>query len=130
MGGERAPMTSRKRELIEGSRSEGQREAAELASVLAAESKLAAYAMKAVVSAVRNAVQGRVFDSDYELRKAMTDVGVRVFKRRIKIGQRMQYAIINDALAAALERAATENEENEMIRSALINPAGFSESEM
>lgn len=130
MGGERAPMTSRKRELIEGSRSEGQREAAELASVLAAESKPAAYAMKAVVSAVRNAVQGRVFDSDYELRKAMTDVGVRVFKRRIKIGQRMQYAIINDALAAALERAATENEENEMIRSALINPAGFSESEM
>jgi hypothetical protein len=128
--GERAPMTNRKRELIEGSRSEAQREAAELAVVLANEPRPAAYAMKAVISAVRAAVQGKVFDSDYEIRKAMTDMGVKVFKRRIKIGQRMQYAIINAALEKALESAASEHEENEMIRSALINPAGFSEADM
>lgn len=95
--GERAPMTGLKRELIEASRSEAQREVADLARAALDKAEPIALSMKDIEGWVRTAVEGRVFDSDYELRKVMTEVGLLVAKQRIKVAGRLQYVILNNA---------------------------------
>lgn len=92
---ERAPMTERKIDMIEGSRSEAQREAAALAGTVKDFDKPIAFLMYDIVGWVRNSVQGRVFDSDYELRKAMIDAGMKAWPNRIKVAGRLQYVVIN-----------------------------------
>jgi hypothetical protein len=107
---ERAPMTRRKEELIDGSRSEAQREVAGLAEAVVNEEKPVALLMKEVIAWVRNQVQGRVFDSDYELRKTMVEVGLKVFPERVKIHGMMHYVIMNDLLFDLVMRIEDENE--------------------
>lgn len=96
---ERAPMTERKKEMIEGSRSESQREAAALAEAVAARDEPVAIVLKDVAQWCRNQAQGRVFDTDYELKRAMTEVGLTAYGRRIKVGPRMEYVLANHKLA-------------------------------
>lgn len=98
MPGERAPMTARKREMIEGSRSDGQQEAVGLAEALAAYDRPAAIAMKDIIGSIRNNVQGKVFDTDYEIRKVMLEAGVYALGKRLRIHGRMQYVIVNNLL--------------------------------
>lgn len=102
---DRAPMTERKREMIEGSRSEAQQEAAALAEALKGLGKPAALLIKDVVGWTRLHAQGRVFDTDYELRKAMTECGLWAWQKRIKVHGRLQYAVINDELKSLVEKA-------------------------
>ena len=102
---DRAPMTERKRELIEGSRSEAQQEAAALAEIIKDSEFPKALLIKDVVGWVRSAVQGRVFDTDYELRRAMAESGVRPWGKRVKVAGRLQYAMVNDALFDLCQRA-------------------------
>jgi hypothetical protein len=127
--GDRAPMTERKKEMIEGSRSDAQREAAALAEVLKDKKEPRALMIKDVVGWVRASTQGRVFDSDYELRKVMQDVGVRCWPRRIKVAGRLQHAVVNDALWDALSRAEGDEDLAE-IRAHKVAPAELMEHEI
>jgi Family of unknown function (DUF5906) len=101
---DRAPMTERKKELIEGSRSEAQREAAAIAEALVGLGRPAAITIKEVVAWCRQTVQGRVFDSDYEIRRAMQEVGLTVYSKRLKISSRMEYVMINNELRDQAQR--------------------------
>jgi hypothetical protein len=83
---DRAPMTARKMEMIEGSRSEAQSEALDIARTVAGLGRAGGVAIKDVIGWVRAHAQGRVFDSDYELRRAMTDGGLLVYPKRLRIG--------------------------------------------
>lgn len=96
---ERAPMTSRKQEMIEGSRSEAQKEAVALAEAVVEQSGPTALLIKDVVEWVRGQSQGKVFDTDYEIRKAMVDIGMVVYEKRIKVAGRLQYVLMNPKLA-------------------------------
>jgi len=127
--GDRAPMTERKREMIEGSRSEAQREAAALAEVLKDRKEPRALVIKDVVGWVRAANGGRLFDSDYEIRKVMTDVGARCWNRRIKVAGRLQYVLVNDLLWERLQRA-EQGEDLQEIRAHLVAPAELMEAEL
>lgn len=119
---ERAPMTERKREMIEGSRSEAQREVAALAECLKDRQEPCGIFIKDIVNWVRDSVQGRVFDTDYELKKTMLEVGAKVLSKRLKQSGRMQYVIANDALFKAVDQI--ENGElAEYVRSKTIRPA-------
>lgn len=102
---DRAPMTERKREMIEGSRSDAQKEAAAIAGVLMDLGQPAAVTIKDVVTWVRSNAQGRVFDSDYELRKAMIDEGAVVWRQRIKVAGRLQYLILNEKAVDVVQRS-------------------------
>lgn len=102
---DRAPMTERKREMIEGSRSEAQREAAAIAGTIQGMKEPAAVLIKDVISWVRGQSQGRVFDSDYEIRKSMLDEGVLCWKDRVKVGGRLQYAILNEGAFDLAQRS-------------------------
>lgn len=105
MPADRAPMTERKREMIEGSRSEAQQEAAALAELIKDSPLPKALLIKDVVGWVRSSVKGRVFDTDYELRRAMSDCGIRPWGKRIKVAGRLQYAMVNDALFELCQRS-------------------------
>ncbi len=96
--GERAPMTERKKEMIEGSRSEAQTEAVALAEALLALERPAGLAMKDIIGAIRNSVQGKVFDSDYQIKKIMLAVGAIAFPKRMRVSGRLQYVIMNEKL--------------------------------
>jgi len=98
-------MTERKRELIEGSRSEAQQEAAALAEIIKDSEFPKALLIKDVLGWIRSSVQGRVFDTDYELRRAMAESGVRPWGKRIKVAGRLQYAMVNGALYDACQRS-------------------------
>jgi hypothetical protein len=93
--GQAAPMTERKKELIVASRTEGQQEAAELAEALNRRDEPVVLTMKDIVGWVRQAVQGKVYDSDLELRKAMKESGAVWYDERLLIGGRLQLAAMN-----------------------------------
>lgn len=124
-----APMTERKRDMIEGSRSDAQKEAVALAQRAKDRDKPVALLIKDITAFVKNAVQGKVFDSDYELRRAMVDAGLFVHKQRIKAQGHLQYALMNPALKAIVQRASDE-EANQLIREATIKATDLGEGEM
>ena len=126
---ERAPMTERKREMIEGSRSEAQAEASAIAETMKDEDRPLAVMIKDVVGWCRDHVQGKVFDTDYELRRAMTDAGAVAWSKRIKVSGRLQYAVINPQLLDLLQRAEIE-EQNRLIRDNTVKPSDIMEKEM
>jgi len=124
---DRAPMTERKRELIEGSRSEAQLEAAALAEQLKDMGRPAALLIKDVVGWARNTVQGRVFDSDYELRRVMIETGVFSWPKRLKVNGRFQYAVVNDELRDLCQRSEDPLKE---IREHIVKSTDLMESEL
>lgn len=124
---ERAPMTERKREMIEGSRSEAQREAAALAELLKDRGAPGALLIKEVVAWVRNSIQGRLFDSDYELRRAMAESGLKPWGKRVKVNGRLQYAMVNPELFDACQRA---EDPLALIRENTVKPSELMPSEM
>lgn len=119
--GARAPMTGLKQELIEASRSEAQREVADLARAAIDTKAPIAIAMKEIEGWVRASIEGRVFDSDHELRKTMVDIGMIVAPKRIKVAGRLQYVLITPELHEAL-RDAAEEDYSTKVRAAMKAP--------
>ena len=97
MKGQPAPMTERKKELIASSRTEGQQEAAILAEALNRNDQPVSLTMKEIVEWVRSSIQGRLYETDLELRKAMKEVGALWYEDRLLIGGRLQLAAFNSA---------------------------------
>lgn len=114
---ETAPMTLRKGDLIEGSRSEAQREVAGFAESVVGDDRPMAFLMKDVVGWVRTVVQGKVFDSDYELRKAMGECGMKVWPERVKVNGSMHYVLMNGKLADLTQRIEDAKDQLSLIRS-------------
>ena len=124
---ERAPMTERKREMIEGSRSEAQREAAIIAEMMKDLNRPVAVLLADVVAWAKANTQGKVFDTDYELRKAMQDAGCSAWGTRLKVGGRLQYAVLNPAM---LDLAQRSEEPVEVIRKHIAKPSEIAEAEL
>ncbi len=97
---ERAPMTQRKKDMIAESRTEAQTEVAALAEAAARLEQPSVLLMKEVEMWARTAVQGKIYDSSYELRKAMKDSGMFQIGERMFLGGRLQYAMVNEAAMA------------------------------
>ena len=124
---ERAPMTQRKQEMIEGSRSEAQQEAAALAEALKGLGKPGSLLIKDVVGWARQHAQGKVFDSDYELRRSMVDCKLHAWPKRIKVGGRLQYVVINDELKDLVQRS---DDPLALIRDSLVKCGDLVDGEM
>lgn len=93
--GERPPMTVRKKELIAGSRSEGAAAAAVFGEALVESDKAIAVTMREVIMHIRQEVQGRIYESDYEIRKAMVETGAHMWPDRIKVDGQLQYIMVS-----------------------------------
>jgi hypothetical protein len=127
---ERAPMTERKREMIEGSRSEAQREAVAIAETIREHEKPLAVLIKDVHAWCKAANNGRIFDSDYELRRAMIEAGLFLFQRRIKIGGRLQYVLMNNKLKEAVQRCEEAAEIPKIIKNSIAQISSFMSQEI
>lgn len=130
MPGERSPMTKRKKDMIEGSRSEAQIEAATIAEAMLAHGKPCALAMKDIVGHVRDSAQGKVYESDYELKKSMIEVGAFGWNDRIRIHGRMQYVVINYELKKILLNASDPAQVAKLLQEHLIKPADLTETNL
>ena len=119
---DRAPMTERKREMISGSRSDAQGEAAALAEMLKDRDQAAALFVRDVVGWVKATVGGRIFESDYEIRRTMTDCGVEVWKGRIKVQGRLQTVVINEKMKKEINDL-PDNEARSLIKDRVIKPS-------
>lgn len=128
MPGERAPMTQRKKDMIEGSRSDGQTEVAAIAEALMKFEKPAALSMKDIVFAVRASVQGKVFDSDNELRKTMKEVGAHIIDKRINVSGRTQYVLCNTKLLTEIQKG--EKKVEELVKEHLIKTSELIENNL
>lgn len=124
---ERAPMTERKREMIEGSRSEAQRAVASLAEQALERGGKIALGTKDVVGWARSGVQGRIFESDYELRKTMVECGLRAWPKRIKVGGWLQHAVMTEELFDACQRT---EDPGALIREHLLKAGDLAPAEM
>jgi hypothetical protein len=93
--GERSPMTNKKIELIEESRSEAQKEVMTLAETMNSINEPIAITMKDISAWVKSQIKGNVFESDLELRKAMKSKGCIVAPERIKVFGVLQYVVLN-----------------------------------
>lgn len=124
---ERAPMTERKREMIEGSRSEAQQEATALAGMMNELGRPGALLIKDVVGWVRAHVQGKVYDTDYELRRAMVEAGMWPYGKRVKVNGRLQYVVMNTALKDLVQRA---DDPLEAIRTSLVKAGEVMEGQL
>ena len=120
---ERAPMTDRKAELIDGSRSEAQRESAALAEAMNDNPEPVAITNKEIVAWVHQGCNSRVFDTDYELRRAMTEAGATVFPKRIKINARLDYVVMNAKLTDLVKRTEDEHEKARVVRASVVRPS-------
>jgi len=120
--GDRAPMTARKRELIEGSRTDAQIEAVKLAEAINMLDRPVSVAMKEVVAWVRSQVQGKVFDSDLELRKAMKEAGCIIPPDRVKMFGMLQYVVLNNHRRWS-EALSNRESINDMVKESNIRPA-------
>lgn len=120
--GERAPMTDLKRQMIKDSRSDAQQELADLCEAVTIDDELVAMAMKEVVSWLK-AKQGRIFDTDYELRKTAIEMGWSVFDKRIKVGAQMQYVLLSPALKTKEADAIANGKANEVIKKYMKHPS-------
>jgi len=85
-----------------------QQEAAELAAAMNRTNKPTVLSMKEIVEWVRQAVQGRVYDTDNEIRKAMKEGGALWTEERFLIKGRLQHAALNEAAIKDLRRAGHE----------------------
>lgn len=126
----RAPMTDRKKDMIDGSRSEAQREATEIAEAMAQRPVPVGISLKDVVGWCRNRVQGRVHDTDYELRKSMADAGLKVWPKRIKVGPRLDYIICNEPLFETVRKVQEATDQNQILRTHLKTCGEIMEAEL
>jgi hypothetical protein len=113
-----APMSSRKQELVDESRSEPIKLAVAIAEALADEEKPAAL----IGSDIRRALEGRhfgkVFEGDPAIRKAMVGAGARALGRqhRVKIAKKLEHIICNTALVELIGEK-TGEELGDLVRS-------------
>lgn len=138
MPGECAPDTELKKEMIKDSRSEAQQELADLCEAVVSDNVSVVLAMKEISAWLRAKLGGRVFDSNYDLRKAAEATGFRTFEHRIKVGSQLQYVMMSPKFQEEfLLKAGDLNghfsgspEARSMIREAVKNPVELIQSDM
>lgn len=131
--GERAPMTGMKMEMIEGSRSEAQKELIDLCQAIKDEEISVAFSMREVKAwLIERPTIGRLFDTDYELRRAVKDIHWGQLNRRIKIAGQLQYVLLSPQLMRDLrnEKFKNDADENAFVRQRLNHPANMTQEAM
>ena len=128
--GELAPVTDRKREMIEDGRSEAQAEAVALAQKMNGLVEPVSIGYRDIKHWLQSQVRGgKIFDSDQELRRAMKDVGVVFSTKRISLDGREQALAMNKALISELKGLTDEAERVKMAKGFRKRPNEIMEDE-
>jgi hypothetical protein len=92
---DKPPMTASKKELIDDSESICISEVKALADAIIKSNEKIAIFMNDIATHARSLVQGKIFDTDHELRKAMIRAGCYQFPVRVPSNRRLQYVILS-----------------------------------
>jgi hypothetical protein len=121
--GQRAPMTARKQELIETSRSDGEKAAADLARALAELVSPAAIVLGEIMLWIKAELQGqKVFLSENQIGKAMKAAGAIPMKQ-IRINGRLQRVFVNRALLTIMCESEDVRYYNDAVRKHIKQPS-------
>ena len=122
--GQRAPMTARKRELIETSRSDGEKAAADLARALAELVSPAAIVMREIMFWIKGELQGpKAFLSENQIRKAMKAAGAIPIDHQIRINGRLERLFVNPALLTVIYESEDVRYSNDAVRKHIKLPS-------
>ena len=112
-----APMTLRKRELIDDSVSIHQRESARIANIVSALQDPCVIFMRDVAKWVVRITGEKLFDSLYQLRRCMRDVpGITEYEERIRMEGELQYALMNDLAYREIQLHENKNDRVNAVR--------------
>ena len=125
--GAAAPMTDRKREMIEESYSKAIREVMDFGRQFEEWGPPSAVGIKSIDAWVRSCLQGEHHhESDHDLKKAMMRAGggLREWKERVYVDGRLQFVLLNPSGFKVMEGMSEEAVavRNEKLRSLVISP--------
>lgn len=124
--GERAPMTDRKREMIEASRSKASVRAEELTGLLIKEEKPTAIPDKEILIWLEHVTNERVYESLLDIRKVMKKYGAIEAKDfgvdRISFNSQMCNILLNKSAATELEKIVDVAQRKDYVRSIVRKP--------
>jgi hypothetical protein len=115
--------------MIAGSRTEAQIEAAALAEAAQRSDRPMVLAMKEIEMWARQQIQGKMYDSPYDLRKVMKECGMQPSKSRIFVQNRLQYVIANTAAMQKL-KGALDGSQMDMVKTMVVKPSEILEGSM
>jgi Family of unknown function (DUF5906) len=115
-GASQSPQTQTKDDIIEGSMSQAQSEAVNVATTMADEPGPVAILMSDLRGYVKRNSDEKMFDNDYELRKVMLKRGVKQYEPRLKVAGKREYVLYNMALSSELEKLYGASEKHELVR--------------
>lgn len=117
---ERAPMTARKMEMIEGSRSDAQTAAIALAEAMLEYPQPIALAMKDIAAWVKHSTGSKMYETDYEIRRAMMEVGAIRWQHPLKVNGWKQYVVMNQSMFDLCQKSHTPEQQ---LRSHIVQPS-------
>ena len=121
-----APMTLRKRELIDDSVSEAQKEAVGMAATMSKLDFPAVVVLRDVKSWIRQKLGERVYDTDLELKRAMLNVeGCFTLKERLRFDGILQAVILNAKGHSLIKDVVDKGEFRKLIRKWRTKPTSF-----
>ena len=122
--GDHAPMTERKRELVEASLSEAQKEVRRIGTLLDDTRHPATVAVRDVRTHLRDALKERIYDSDLEIRKGLIVGDVRHLPKRIKMSGEATWVVAN---AAAQDRLDSQPDDlwRDEVRRMTLSPSAL-----
>ncbi len=129
--GERAPMTSRKQDMIEASKSKASVRAEELAGLMNDYGQPVAVADKLIKSWLEAITRERVYESELEIRKCMMKAGVGEFKclvdgkwknERLSVDSQMCNVLLSQKAVDNLQTISDSSERRDYVRSILKRP--------
>ena len=129
--GEQAPMTKRKKEMIQDSYSVGQVEAIAIAEALIKISKPCALAIKDITKEINDRAGAgvKVWETDLEIRKLMEDQGLFTYEKRLSLNGYPNYILMNAQLHEELKGKKPE-EVSESIKAHLVKVGKVLEGKM
>lgn len=122
--GERAPMTELKKEAIEDSLTDHQKDARAIAQMMADHEDPVSVSLREMYQYLKANASGRMYDREYEIKRAMQMAGLKVWDGRLKIRGRMDYVLYNDKLDLP------KGEESKTLREHLNAISGWIDGDM
>lgn len=131
MPGERAPMTKRKENIIDDSRSLAEKEAIDLFLSISDRKLEVAIAANDLFEWATHKIKGTVYDKSKDLNKLSKSFGFNVLSAddRLYVRGRLQPVLVSPALAHRIEKM-SRDESKEIVRKALYHPVKILEDLM
>ena len=115
---EHAPMTQRKKRLIEESKSGAIKEAGRIAGLMVDRPEAVVLIVRDVIECVKRSVREKVYDTPYQFKKEFAShKGVYIYEKRVKFNGLMQYVFMNRVAFEKVSKISDKRKRVKFLRS-------------